>query len=134
MINWAAGKTPADTDAGLWFVALFVGDPGDDGQSGAEATGAGYVRVATTATSWDPATDATPSVLTNALAVTFPAAGADWSAGADMTHFALFNHATATGEAAYIGRGLLDPAAPVLSGKSANFPAGALRMRGTETV
>jgi hypothetical protein len=133
MLNWAAGKTPADTDAGIWFVALFVGDPGDDGQSGAEAAGTGYARVATDAATWNGATDASPSVLDNAAAVAFPQAGDDWSSGADFTHFALFNHATLATEAAYIGRGALTTAAPVLLKQTANFPAGALRMRGIET-
>lgn len=134
MMNWAAGKTPADTDAGVWYAALWVGDPGNDGQSGAEATGTGYARVATTAATWNVATDATPSVTDNALAITFPAAGGDWSSGSNFTHLAFWNHATLTAEANYVGRSGLTTPAPVLSGQTANFPAGSARLRGTETT
>ncbi len=134
MLNWAAGKTPADTDAGVWYVALFVGDPGDDGQSGAEATGTGYARVLTSAATWGAATLATPSVTTSILPVEFPLAGGDWSAGADFTHFAVFNHATLGTEDEFVGRGALTSPAPVLDGQTALFPAGALRMSGTETA
>ena len=134
MINWAAGKVPADTDAGVWWVSLHTGDPGDDGQTANEATGTGYARVATTAATWGVATDATPSVMSSILAVVFPTAGGDWSAAANQTHFGLWNSLTLTTEAAYIGRGILTTAAPVLSGQTPNFPVGALRMRGTETA
>lgn len=134
MINWAAGKVPADTDDGIWWVSLHTGDPGDDGQTSNEATGTGYARVSTVAADWNVATDATPSVLDNANAATFPTAGGDWSSAADQTHFGLWNNVSASAEANYIGRGLLTTAAPVLSGQTPNFPAGALRMRGTETA
>lgn len=134
MINWAAGKLPADTDGGIWFVSLHTADPGDDGQTSNEATGVNYARVSVIATDFNPATDATPSVLDNANPITFPTAGGDWSTAANMTHFGLWNNLTAAAEAAYIGRGLLSTAAPVLNGQTPNFPAGALRMRGTETA
>ena len=133
MINWAAGKVPADTDAGVWFVSLHTGDPGDDGQTANEATGTGYARVSVLAADFNVATDATPSVLDNVNAITFPTAGGDWSTAANQTHFGLWNTLAGTPEADYIGRGLLTTAAPVLSGQTPNFPAGALRMRGTET-
>ncbi len=133
--NHIFGKAPDTTPAGILWVAMFVGDPGDDGQSGAEASGGSYARVSVVAADFNAATDATPSVTDNANPVVFPAPSADWSAAASQTHFALFDHATNTGEANYVGRGLLTLAAPVLNGQPApTFPAGALRMRGTETV
>jgi hypothetical protein len=134
MINWAAGKVPADTDSGVWWVSLHTGDPGDDGQTSNEATGTGYARVSVIATDFSVATDATPSVLANANPITFPTAGGDWSTAADQTHFGLWNHVTNTAEADYVGRGVLTTAAPVLSGQTPNFPAAALRMTGTETA
>lgn len=133
MIDWAAGKLPADTDAGVWFVSLHTADPGDDGQTANEAVGTGYARVAVLAADFNVATLATPSVLDNLNAMTFPTAGGDWSAQAPMTHFGLWNHATLSAEANYIGRGVLTTAAPVLNGQTPNFPPGALRMTGTET-
>jgi hypothetical protein len=134
MLNWVFGKTPTNTPSGIVWVALFVGDPGADGQSGAEGSGTGYARVATVATDWNAATDATPSVVDNANPITFPAAGGDWNAAANFTHFALFDHVTNTVEANYIGRGALTTAQPVLSGQTATFPAAALTMSGTETA
>ncbi len=134
LLNHASGKTPDDTDAGVWYVSLHTADPGDDGQTSNEATGTGYARVVTAATTWGVATDATPSIMTSILSVTFPTAGGDWSTGTDFTHFGLWNHATNATEAEYVGRGLLTSAAPVLSGQTAIFPVGALRMSGTETA
>ena len=134
MINWAAGKVPADTDAGVWFVSLHTGDPGDDGQTANEAVGVGYARVAVVAADFTPATDATPSVLANANPITFPLAGGDWSGAADMTHFGLWNHVSGSTEAQYIGRGKLTTDAPVLDGQQPNYPAAALRMTGSETA
>ncbi len=132
MVNWAAGKVPADTDAGVWWVSLHTADPGDDGQTSNEATGTGYARVSVLAADFAVATDASPSILLNANPVTFPPAGGDWSAAADMTHFGLWNTAATTPESAYVGRGKLTTDAPVLSGQTPNFPAGALRMTGNE--
>lgn len=134
LLNHLFGKTPDTTPAGVLWVALFEGDPGDDGQSGTEGNGTGYARVATVAADWNAATDATPSVTDNANPVVFPEAGADWNGGANFTHFALFKHVTNTGEADYIGRGELTTAKPVLEGIVAEFAAGALRMRMTETA
>ncbi|MDP6423261.1 MAG: hypothetical protein QGG14_00845 [Planctomycetota bacterium] len=133
MINWAGGKLPADTDAGVWFVSLHTADPGDDGQTANEATGTGYARVATTAATWGVATDATPSIMSSILAVTFPTAGGNWSAGTPFSHFGLWNTLAGTPEADYVGRGELSTPAPVYSGQTPIYPAGALRMSGTET-
>jgi hypothetical protein len=132
--NYTFGKSPDGTPAGVIYVALFEGDPGDDGQSGVEANGTGYARVLTAATDWNVATLATPSETDNANAVAFAAAGGDWNAGADMTHFALFSTLAGTTEADYVGRGLLTTPQPVLNGQIPNFPAGALRMTGTQTA
>ena len=132
LINHASGKTPDDTDAGVWYVSLHTGDPGDDGQTSNEATGTGYVRVLTSALTWGAATDATPSVMASILAVVFPTAGGDWSTASNMTHFGLWNTLAGTPEADYVGRGALTVPAPVLSGQTPNFPIGALRMTGSE--
>ncbi len=137
MQNWAAGKVPADTFAGIWWVSFQDGDPGDDGQSGAEASGGSYAPVATVAADWNVATDATPSVLNNANPVTFPQATADWTGavapGDTFDFFGLWGHATLRTETEYVGRGALLTPAPVLDGQTPNFPATTLRMRGTQT-
>ncbi len=71
--------------------------------------------------------------MSSILAVTFPTAGGDWSAGASFTHFGLWNTLAGTAESDYVGRGALTASAPVLSGQTPIFPVGALRMSGTET-
>lgn len=131
-LNFVFGGATQDTPAGVVFIGLSVGDSGDDGQSGAEATGTGYARVATTAVSWNDATDATPSVVSNASTIQFPNAGEDWSGGASFTHFTVWTTLTGTAEVDYIGRGLLDTALPVLDGRDPSFPPGALNMTGSE--
>jgi len=133
MQNNQMGKTPDTTPAGIVWISLHTADPSDDGQTANEATGVGYARVSMVAADWNAATDAQPTVTDNLNAATFPTAGGDWSSAANMTHFGIWNDATGTAEADYVGRGLLTTAAPVLNGQTPNFPAGALRMRGTET-
>lgn len=134
-MNFVFGKLPADTPAGIVFVTLFEGDPGDDGQSGIEANGLGFARVATVAADWVVATLATPSVTANLNPVSFPAAGVGgWNGGNNFDHFALFSTLSGATEADYIGRGILTTPQPVTNGQAPSFPAGALRMTGTETT
>ncbi|MFP3344449.1 hypothetical protein R0J87_18380, partial [Halomonas sp. SIMBA_159] len=53
--------------------------PGEDGTGGTEVSGGGYSRVTTSATDWNAATLADPSVLDNANAIDFgSASGANW--------------------------------------------------------
>lgn len=89
------------------------------------STGA-YARVATSPSDWDVATDADPTVIVNVETVAMPTATADWLAGADLTHFVLFDAST-SGNA--VGFGLLDAAKPVLDGDTATFPPGSLAIR-----
>jgi len=126
-LNHLFGKTPDTTPAGVLYVSLHTGDPGEDGQTANEATGSGYARVLTAATDWNAATLADPSVADNANPIAFPAATGDWSAGADMTHFGLWNHLTLGAEANFIGSGSLTVAKPVLNGDTASFAAGAFQ-------
>ncbi len=134
MQNHVMGKAPDTTPAGIVWVSLHTGDPGDDGQAVNEAVGIGYARVSMVAADWNPATDAQPTVTSNLNAATFADAGGDWSGAAPMTHFGLWTHPTDSAEADYVGRALLTTAAPVIEGQTPNFPPGALRMRGNETV
>lgn len=132
-LNHIFGKTPDTTPAGIVWISLWEGDPGDDGQSGTEGNAGSYARVSTVAADWNAATDATPSVLTNLNDVEFPTATADWNAGADFTHFAIHSDAALSTEAVFVGRGALNTAQPVLSGQTPKFSPGDLQMDGTET-
>ena len=51
----------------------------------------GYARVSTAGADWNTATDADPSVVTNANAIEFPTASGSWGT---VTHFALYDAAT----------------------------------------
>lgn len=127
ILNSLFGKTSnfgALAAAPTIHVALSSTAPAEDGTNVTEPSGGGYARVATASTDWNSATLADPSVVSNATAVTFPEATADWLAGANLTHFALYDAATAGN---YLGSGALDTAKPVTSGDTASFAAGALK-------
>lgn len=134
--NHLFGKVPDTTPAGVMFVALHALDPADDGQSGTEETIGtnGYARVAVVAADWNPATDANPSVVDNANAITFPTViTAAWASGSNFTHFSLWTSAAGLTEADYVGRGVLTSPQPANVGQTPNFPAGQLSMDINET-
>jgi hypothetical protein len=115
------------------YVSLHDADPGDDGQSGNEPSGGNYARKSTVPADWNAATVATPSVSDNANAITFAAATADWLAGANLTHAGLWDHATSTLEANYIGRIELTTPKPILNTEQAEFAINAFQMSITQT-
>lgn len=108
------------------YVALSTADPGDTGASIAEPVGDGYTRVTTDNTYWNAATDADPSEIDNALAVTFPEvdAAGDWGL---CTHFALFDHLTLGAEANFLGGAILSGGSKQpTDGDTPRFSVGAL--------
>jgi hypothetical protein len=70
--NHIMGKT-AFTMPSVW-VALFTAAPTDAG-GGTEVSGNAYARVATTGSTWNTSAS---GLITNALAITFPAATGSW--------------------------------------------------------
>lgn len=97
-----------------WYIGLLSG--------GTELTGSGYARVAVTAdTTSFPATST--NSITNGIAITFPAASADWLAADEVGLFI----ASSGGTAKY--RGNLDPTVTVRSGQTREFKAGELTIR-----
>lgn len=137
MLEWLVGHSataPTGFNIGLW-----VGDPGEDGQSGAEVTGTGYQRATTAVpnTGWAAATNATPSVLaTNTgIVLTFNSGTTGtWSTGSTITHVAIW---TTTGITAanFVGRGLISSGGVVVGSgtTSVTIAAGALTMSMTST-
>lgn len=126
ILNSLFGKTSnfgALASAPTIYVALSSTTPTETGTNVTEPSGGAYARVATAAGDWNAATSADPSVVTNANAVTFPAATADWLAGANLTHFALYDAASAGN---FLGAGALGTPKPVLNGDTASFAAGDL--------
>lgn len=102
-------------------VGLSTTAPAEDGTNVTEPVGNGYARVATAAGDWNTATDADPSVIDNANAVTFPQASGSWGT---VTHFVLFDAATAGN---VLTSGALDtPRTPSDTTDPASFAAGAL--------
>lgn len=94
-LNYIVGKTaiPALPTA---YVALFTAVGSDAGTGFTEVTGGSYARVATSGATWNAASGSAPSSITNASAITFPTATADWTgAGASpVIAFGLYDAAT----------------------------------------
>lgn len=84
-----------------------------------------YARVAATAADWAAATGSAPSTKTTSAAKAFPAATADWLAGANLTYWVLFDASTSGNAIAY---GLLTTPKPVLNGDTPSFGIGAVVM------
>lgn len=116
---------PDYTRAATVYIALSTADPTDDGTGLAEPSGGGYARVAYAngTGAWTDASAAGVTKLTNASDIVFPTATADWSGGANMTHFAIMDAASG-GNILY--HGLLTTAKPVMNGDTAKFTAGSL--------
>lgn len=126
VLNALFGKTSAFgalASAPTIYVALSSTTPTETGTNVTEPSGGSYARVATAASDWNAATSADPSVVDNANAIDFPTATADWLTGSNLTHFALYDAASAGN---FLGFGALDTAKPVLNGDTASFAAGAL--------
>jgi len=105
------------------YVGLSSTAPTETGTNVTEPSTGSYARVQTANTDWAAATSADPSVVANDEIVTFPQADADWLAGADLTHFVLYDAAT---NGNFLGAGALDTAKPVLDGDTASFAVGDL--------
>lgn len=76
------------------YVALFTTAPTDDTGAGAvEVSGGSYARVATSSSTWNAASTGTdPTTITNAAAISFPTATANWGT---VVAAALYDAATA---------------------------------------
>lgn len=113
MVDFVAGKTPTAPTA--WYISLHTTNPGDDGQGGGEPTlgTGGYARkqFAGGSSDWtaapNPSNDAA-AVSANSGSQSFATSTAAWSTGAtNLTHFGVWDSATLTAEANFIGRGSL---------------------------
>lgn len=102
------------------FVALSSTTPTIAGTNVTEPSTGSYARVATTGATWNAATSGSSS---NAATITFPAATADWLAGANLTHGALYD---AISGGNFLGFGALAVAKNCLNGDTVNIPAASL--------
>lgn len=113
---------PAYTPESLW-IALSSTTPTEAGGNFTEPSGGSYARVSTAAADWNAATGTAPATKDNSAVKTFPTATADWVAGANLTHFGLFNASSAGTLRCW---GALTVPKPVLNGDTPSFAAGAL--------
>jgi 2-keto-4-pentenoate hydratase len=102
------------------YVALSSTTPTTAGGNITEPSGGSYARVATSAATWNSAASGSTS---NAAAITFPAATADWSAGANLTYGVLYDASTAGNVLAY---GALTVAKNCLNGDTVSIAIGGL--------
>lgn len=132
LLNAMFGKTSnfgALASAPTIYVGLFTASPNMAGSGGTEVGGGSagsYARVATSASDWDAATSADPSVIANGAAITFPtlvAAGEDWGT---VTHFGLFDASTSGN---LLGYGALATSKNPTEGDTPSFAAGALQVQ-----
>ncbi|KKN28895.1 hypothetical protein LCGC14_0849480 [marine sediment metagenome] len=72
----------------FFYVALFIGDPGEAGSGGTEVSGGAYARIQSAPSDWSAVS--LGSIL-NATEFAFVEATTDWG---DITHFALFDMST----------------------------------------
>jgi hypothetical protein len=119
-------QDPASAGYATLYIALSSTTPTEAGGNFTEPSGGAYARVSTTAADWGAASGTAPAVKSNTAVKTFPVASADWVAGANLTHFGLFDASTA-GNLKWWGA--LTTAKPVLNGDTASFAAGALVLK-----
>lgn len=109
------------------YIGLSSTNPGEDGLGVTEPSSGGYSRVSTTdAGDWNVASGSAPATKSNSVTKSFPTATADWSAGANMTHFAIFDAASLGNVVTF---GALGTPKPVLNGDTASFQAGSLVLK-----
>jgi len=101
------------------YVGLSTADPTDAGPGLTEPNGNGYTRVQTFASDWSAAANGT---LDNAGNITFTQATGNWGT---ITHFALFNAATAGNMLAH---GALSQSKSISESDTARFEAGDLNI------
>lgn len=117
---------PAYTPPATMYLALSTTTPTEAAGNFTEPSSGSYARVSTAAADWAAAIGTAPATKATSTAKTFPTATGDWSSGANMTHFGLFDASTAGNLLAW---GALGTAKPVLSGDTASFAAGALVLK-----
>lgn len=102
------------------YVALSSTLPTAAGTNVTEPSGGSYARVATSAATWSTAS---AGAISNAAAITFPAATADWVAGANLAYGVLYDASTAGNMLSF---GAITVPKSILSGDTASIATGDL--------
>lgn len=108
------------TPTGYLGLALWIGNPGELGNGGAEVSGASYERVNTVFDDWSLSSGGGHS--TNIRALTFPEAAEDWGT---VTYFALCDNPY-KGLGIMLIYGILNPAKIIPAGSIPRFDVGEL--------
>lgn len=116
----------AYTPPATMYIGLSSTTPTEAGGNITEPSTGSYARVSTAAADWSAASGTAPVTKTTTATKTFPTASADWVAGANLTHFVLFDASSAGNALAF---GALGTAKPVLNGDTPSFAAGALVLK-----
>jgi hypothetical protein len=111
---------PVWTEPTTLHIGVSSVDPTEDGSGINEPSTGGYARQPTSGADWSAADG---SGKTNTAVFTFAQASADWVAGANITHFVLFDALAAGNPIAF---GALGTPKPVLQDDTASFAAGSL--------
>ena len=118
VIDHITGKT--SYTAPTVYVGFSSTTPTTAGTNITEPSGGAYARVATTGSTWNAAS---ANSTTNALAITFTTATADWLSGANLTYGVLYDAPTAGN---FLGLGVLSVAKNVLNGDTVSIPVAGL--------
>jgi hypothetical protein len=114
------GKTAFGTQVAYVGLSSTTPANGNPPTNITEPSGGSYARVTTSGATWG---SASAGSITNAAAITFPTASADWASGSNMTYGILYDASTAGN---VIGYGVLTVAKNVLSGDTASIAIGQL--------
>lgn len=102
------------------YVGLSSTTPALGGTGITEPSGGAYARVATSGATWASAASGSTS---NAAAITFPTASADWVSGANLTYGVMYDAASAGN---VLGYGAMTVAKNVLNGDTMSIAIGGL--------
>lgn len=102
------------------YVGLSSTTPALGGTNVTEPSGGSYARVATSGATWGTAAS---SSITNAAAITFTQASADWLTGSNLTYGVLYDASSGGNLLAY---GVLSVAKNILNGDTASIAIGQL--------
>lgn len=123
-----AGGTDPLSGITINYVSLHTADPGVDGQTANEPVGNAYARsaAARNTTIWGAGTVATPSVITNSVAVvTFPQATGSWGT---LTFFSVWNNITGVATTNFLLKGTITSIS-VTNGNIPSFATSTLTTR-----
>lgn len=122
---------PAYTPPATLYLALSSTTPTEAGGNFTEPSGGSYARVSTTAADWNAASGTAPAIKDNGAVKTWPTATADWVAGANLTHFGIYDASTAGNLLVF---GALTVPKPALNGDTMSAAAGALVIKLGDTT